>query len=91
MWFEAELRWMTWLLTALSRAELKAMAAARDFSASLALAPAATALARDFRRVFTAWLREALRSDLRAALIADLVLAMVVGKFGRAKDPKSPR
>jgi hypothetical protein len=38
-----------------------------------------------------AWLRAALRSDLRAALIADLVLAMVVGKFGRAKDPKSPR
>lgn len=76
LWWEAALRWMTLLFTARSRAEMYAIAAARVFSASEPAAAALAALARDFKRVLIAWLREALRADLRVALIADFVLAM---------------
>jgi len=88
-WREATFLWMTSPLTALSKAELKAMAAARVFSASPAVTAFWTLLARVFRRVLIFWLRAAFRRDLRAALSADLVLAMAVSKLGRVKDPKS--
>jgi hypothetical protein len=39
----------------------------------------------------TVWLRAAFRMDLRAALIADLVLAMALEKVRGAKHPKSSR
>lgn len=56
------------------------MAWARAFSASPDFAATATALASVFSRDLTDWLRVALRTDLRAALRADLVLAMTIGK-----------
>src|SRR5271154_4746572 len=66
------------------------MPAAFAVAATPAFAAASKLLCRVLRRDLTALLRKARRVALRAALIADWVLAMVDGSFGAGQRLKRP-
>jgi hypothetical protein len=78
-------------LTALSMAETYSAAAVRVAASSLAAMSVSRRLRKVLSRVFTPRFRSVRRTVLRAALIADLVLAMMDERLELGKDSNAQR
>jgi hypothetical protein len=83
---EAALRWTTPDFTALSMAETYSAAAVFAAASFFAVIKVSSRLRNVLRRVLTPRLRSVRRTVLRAALIADFVLAMAIERLELGKN-----